>query len=274
MKNKRNFQILIIAVGSLLLILRLLFPVKDYFVYQSNIRVKVSSLDSRIFEMAEKTIDLPRTIFHSLGILVLSSSCFLIVRLRYLSETEPIVKYIQREYSEWQYFPEYWRVVKIIYMRYTSSFGDFVGDYRFPGNERYKDPTPQLAVLYQDEETKMTLPHRYDLKGYLNYSEEVHKDKYQNVQGWACTMQGKDFYRVEDSQKTEKVREELNKLLDILSFHGALESDLRNFQWAFDINKSHLQIKVEAMKVIDHPCTYYDIKGYRKIRYSNLDGLM
>ena len=270
MKNQQNFQILIIAVGSLLLILRLLFPVKDYFVYESDIRVKPSSLDSRIYDVVEKSIDVPKTVFHSLGILILTSSCILIVRLLYSADSEPIVEYIQREYSEWQYFPEDWRVVKIIYMHYTSSFGDFVGDCKFADNAKYNDPTPQLAILYQDEETKMTLPYRYDLKGYLKYSDEDHKEKYHNIQGWVCTKQGEDYYRVEDEKETENVRYKLNKLFEVLSFHSALESDLKNFQWAFDMNKNHLQIKVEAKKGA-YPLTYYDIIGYRKIHYSNIE---
>ena len=90
MKIQKKIQAITIAAGSLLLILRLFFPVKDYFVYEnSGVRVSISSFDRDQINMLEKSIDVPQTLFHSLSILILISACLILVHLYFSEKSEP-----------------------------------------------------------------------------------------------------------------------------------------------------------------------------------------
>lgn len=84
MKLQKNLREIILAIGVILIALRLFFPVKEFEVYSSGTRVKYSSIDDndkRKYNI-EKSVIASKTIFQSIAIALLTGGFVLIYELK------------------------------------------------------------------------------------------------------------------------------------------------------------------------------------------------
>lgn len=84
MKALKNLKLIVLAIGIILIALRLFFPVKEFILYSGNNRVKYSALadNSRAKSNLEKSIVVSKTIFQSLGIAILTGGFVILYDLR------------------------------------------------------------------------------------------------------------------------------------------------------------------------------------------------
>ena len=84
MKFAKNLREIVLAIGIILIALRLFFPVKEFQVFSGGNRVKYSMIDdndNRKYNI-EKSVVSSKTIFQSLGIAVLTGGFILIYELK------------------------------------------------------------------------------------------------------------------------------------------------------------------------------------------------
>ena len=84
MKLLKNLREIVLAIGIILIALRLYYPVNEYQVYSDGIRIKYSSLNGNKekIESIEKTIVVSKTIFQTIGIALLTGGFVLIYELK------------------------------------------------------------------------------------------------------------------------------------------------------------------------------------------------
>ncbi len=84
MKFAKSLREIVLAIGVILVALRLFFPVKEFQVFSGGNRVKYSMIDdndNRKYNL-EKSVVASKTIFQSLGIAVLTGGFILILELK------------------------------------------------------------------------------------------------------------------------------------------------------------------------------------------------
>jgi hypothetical protein len=83
MKLSKNLREIVLALGIILITLRLFFPVQEIQIFAEGNRMNPSFLnDPTAIVKFEKSVVVSKTIFQSLGILVLTGGFILISNLR------------------------------------------------------------------------------------------------------------------------------------------------------------------------------------------------
>ena len=86
MKISKNLREIVLAIGIILIVLRLYFPVKEYKIISDGNRISPQTIIDRYDEDRlkeyEKTVAVSNTIFQSIGIALLTGGFILIYNLK------------------------------------------------------------------------------------------------------------------------------------------------------------------------------------------------
>jgi hypothetical protein len=81
MKISKHLREVVLAIGIILIALRLFFPVQEIQIFEGETRVKTSVIPEKNLKKLEKTVVISKTIFQSLGMAVLTGGFILISNL-------------------------------------------------------------------------------------------------------------------------------------------------------------------------------------------------
>lgn len=86
MKISKNLREIVLAIGIILIVIRLYFPVKEYKIISDGNRISPQTIIDRYDEDTlkeyEKTVAISNTIFQSIGIALLTGGFILIYNLK------------------------------------------------------------------------------------------------------------------------------------------------------------------------------------------------